>query len=62
MIVITHYQRLLNYIVPDRVHVISNGRIVKSGGRELALELEQKGYAQFEPPSRPVRAGGEAAR
>src|SRR5467141_3953258 len=62
MIVITHYQRLLNYIVPDRVHVISNGRIVKSGGRELALELEQQGYAQFEPPSRPGRAGGEAAR
>src|SRR5436190_2554260 len=61
MIVITHYQRLLNYIVPDRVHVISNGRIVKSGGRELALELEQKGYAQFEPPSRAGRAG-EAAR
>src|ERR1700737_1034435 len=62
MIVIPHYQRLLNYIVPDRVHVISNGRIVKSGGRELALELEQQGYAQFEPPSRPGRAGGEAAR
>src|SRR5213592_4276596 len=60
MIVITHYQRLLNYIVPDRVHVISNGRIVKSGGRELALELEQKGYAQLEPPSRAGRAG-EAA-
>jgi Fe-S cluster assembly ATP-binding protein len=62
MIVITHYQRLLNYIVPDRVHVISNGRIVKSGGRELALELEQQGYAQFELPARPARAGGEAAR
>jgi Fe-S cluster assembly ATP-binding protein len=62
MIVITHYQRLLNYIVPDRVHVISNGRIVKSGGRELALELEQNGYAQFDAPSRPARAGGEAAR
>src|SRR5205807_6630468 len=43
-IVITHYQRLLNYIVPDRVHVLSKGRIVKSGGKELALELEQKGY------------------
>jgi Fe-S cluster assembly ATP-binding protein len=62
MIVITHYQRLLNYIVPDRVHVISNGRIVKSGGRELALELEQQGYAQFEPSSRPGRVGEEAAR
>ena len=48
MIVITHYQRLLNYIVPDRVHVMSNGRIVRSGGRELALELEQNGYAQLE--------------
>ena len=48
MIVITHYQRLLNYIVPDRVHVMSNGRIVRSGGRELAVELEQKGYAQLE--------------
>ncbi|MFL5312875.1 MAG: Fe-S cluster assembly ATPase SufC [Myxococcales bacterium] len=48
MIVITHYQRLLEYIVPDRVHVMSNGRIVRSGGRELALELEQKGYAQLE--------------
>jgi Fe-S cluster assembly ATP-binding protein len=43
-IVVTHYQRLLNYIVPDFVHVISNGRIVKSGGKELALELEEKGY------------------
>ena len=48
MIVITHYQRLLNYIVPDRVHVMSNGRIVRSGGRELALELEQNGYSQLE--------------
>jgi Fe-S cluster assembly ATP-binding protein len=45
MIVITHYQRLLNYIIPDFVHVLSNGRIVKSGGKELALELEAKGYA-----------------
>ncbi len=44
MIVITHYQRLLDYIVPDFVHVLSNGRIVKSGGRELALELEERGY------------------
>ncbi|MEZ5765252.1 MAG: Fe-S cluster assembly ATPase SufC [Xanthobacteraceae bacterium] len=48
MIVITHYQRLLNYIVPDKVHVMSKGRVVKSGGKELALELEQSGYAQFE--------------
>ncbi len=43
-IVVTHYQRLLNYIVPDVVHVLANGRIVKSGGKELALELEDKGY------------------
>lgn len=45
MIVITHYQRLLNYIVPDYVHVLSQGRIVKSGGRELAQELEAQGYS-----------------
>lgn len=45
MIVVTHYQRLLNYIVPDVVHVLTDGRIVRSGGRELALELEEKGYA-----------------
>jgi Fe-S cluster assembly ATP-binding protein len=43
-IVVTHYQRLLNYIVPDKVHVLAGGRIVKSGGKELALELEAKGY------------------
>ena len=47
-LVITHYQRLLNYIVPDVVHVMSKGRVVKSGGKELALELESSGYAQFE--------------
>ncbi len=47
MIVITHYQRLLNYIIPDHVHVMSKGRVVKSGGKELALELEASGYAQF---------------
>jgi Fe-S cluster assembly ATP-binding protein len=47
-IVITHYQRLLNYIVPDFVHVMSKGRVVKSGGKDLALELEASGYAQFE--------------
>ncbi len=46
-VVITHYQRLLNHIVPDFVHVLSNGRIVKSGGKELALELEEKGYAGY---------------
>jgi Fe-S cluster assembly ATP-binding protein len=43
-IVVTHYQRLLNYIVPDYVHVLAHGRIVKSGGKELALELESRGY------------------
>jgi len=53
MIVITHYQRLLGYIVPDYVHVLSEGRIVKSGGKELALELEEKGYSWIEeqPPA-----------
>src|SRR5947199_9691858 len=46
-VVITHYQRLLNYIVPDVVHVLSRGRIVRAGGKELALELEAGGYAQY---------------
>ena len=45
---VTHYQRLLNYIVPDYVHVLSDGRIVMSGGKELALELEAKGYEWVE--------------
>jgi Fe-S cluster assembly ATP-binding protein len=53
MIVVTHYQRLLNYIVPDFVHVLVNGRIVRSGGPELALELEEKGYAELENEERP---------
>jgi Fe-S cluster assembly ATP-binding protein len=48
MLVITHYQRLLNYIVPDFVHVLSEGRIVASGGKELALKLEQEGYGWLE--------------
>jgi Fe-S cluster assembly ATP-binding protein len=48
MIVITHYQRLLDYIVPDIVHVLSNGRIVRTGGKELAHELEANGYAQYQ--------------
>ena len=51
-IVVTHYQRLLNYIVPDFVHVLSEGRLVKSGGRELALELEEKGYGWLEETTR----------
>ncbi len=49
MLVITHYQRLLEYIVPDKVHVLAHGRIVRSGGKDLALELEEMGYEQFEP-------------
>ena len=47
MLVITHYQRLLNYIVPDKVHVLSGGRIQRTGGKELALELETSGYAEY---------------
>jgi Fe-S cluster assembly ATP-binding protein len=47
IVVITHYQRLLNYIVPDVVHVLAKGRVVKTGGKELALELEAKGYAEY---------------
>jgi len=53
-IVVTHYQRLLNYIVPDFVHVLSDGLLVRSGGRELALELEEKGYGWLE--TEPARA------
>jgi Fe-S cluster assembly ATP-binding protein len=48
MLVITHYQRLLDYIVPDFVHVLQDGKIVHSGGKELALELEEKGYGWLE--------------
>jgi Fe-S cluster assembly ATP-binding protein len=58
MIVITHYQRLLDYIVPDRVHVLGSGRIVRSGDRRLAVELEENGYALIEGEP-PVRSGGE---
>ena len=47
-VVITHYQRLLDYIVPDVVHVLSKGRIVKTGGKDLALELEARGYAEYQ--------------
>ncbi len=56
MIVVTHYQRLLSYVVPDYVHVMANGRIVRSGGKELALELEQQGYAWLEEESAAVRS------
>ncbi|MBC8186610.1 MAG: Fe-S cluster assembly ATPase SufC, partial [Proteobacteria bacterium] len=48
MLVITHYQRLLDYVVPDHVHVLSKGRIVRSGDKELAIELEEKGYGWLE--------------
>src|SRR5438876_10780302 len=54
IIVVTHYQRLLNYIVPDFVHVLVNGRIVRSGGPELALELEEKGYVEIDSETRQV--------
>jgi Fe-S cluster assembly ATP-binding protein len=50
IVVVTHYQRLLNYIIPDFVHVLSDGRIVRSGGKELALELEEKGYGWIGEP------------
>jgi Fe-S cluster assembly ATP-binding protein len=48
MLIVTHYQRLLDYIVPDRVHVLARGRIVRSGDRDLARELEETGYAGLE--------------
>ena len=57
IIMVTHYQRLLNYVVPDFVHVLSEGRIVKSGGKELALELEEKGYIWLEVSPEPVKSG-----
>ena len=55
MLVVTHYQRLLDHIVPDFVHVLVDGRIVRSGGKEMALELEEKGYSWLE--KEPVEAG-----
>jgi len=55
-VVVTHYQRMLNYIVPDFVHVLSGGRIVKSGGKELALELEAKGYGWIDTATQEVKA------
>ena len=62
MLVITHYQRLLEYIIPDRVHVMAGGRIARSGGKELALELEKKGYSWIEEQQGPKapRAGARA--
>ncbi len=63
MIVITHYQRLLEYIVPDFVHVLAEGRIVRSGGRELALELEERGYGWIErAPAKGATPAAESAR
>jgi Fe-S cluster assembly ATP-binding protein len=56
ILVVTHYQRLLNYIVPDLVHVLTEGRIVRSGGKELALELEEKGYVWLEAGAGAVTA------
>jgi len=58
VLVVTHYQRLLNYIIPDFVHVLIDGRIVKSGGRDLALQLEEKGYdwVKDEVAGQPVQA------
>jgi Fe-S cluster assembly ATP-binding protein len=52
VLVVTHYQRLLNYLVPDFVHVLLDGRIVESGDKSLALQLEEKGYAGFEREAR----------
>jgi len=54
--VVTHYQRLLDYIIPDFVHVLANGRIVRSGGKELALELEAKGYGWLEAETAGAKA------
>ncbi len=59
-LLVTHYQRLLNYIVPDVVHVLTDGRIVRSGGKELAFELEEKGYAWLEPESALSTSSGQA--
>lgn len=59
LIVVTHYQRLLNYVEPDFVHVLSGGRIVKSGGKELALELEKKGYSWLEEPTSKAQIVGK---
>jgi Fe-S cluster assembly ATP-binding protein len=61
LIVITHYQRLLEYIVPDFVHVLSKGAIVRSGGRELALELEERGYGWIEKDAKPAGRQGATA-
>ena len=56
LLLVTHYQRILNYVVPDRVHVLVNGRIVKSGGKDLALEIEADGYDGYEDAANPTLA------
>ena len=58
MVVVTHYQRLLNYIVPDFVHVLMEGQVVRSGGKEMALELEERGYGWLESEAAAAGAGG----
>jgi Fe-S cluster assembly ATP-binding protein len=58
ILLVTHYQRLLNYIVPDVVHVLTEGRIARSGGKELALELEEKGYGWIEPAAAALPTAG----
>jgi len=62
VVVVTHYQRLLNYIVPDFVHVLVDGRIVKSGGKDLALQLEEKGYDWLRPEAEGLPAGAQVPR
>ena len=57
MLVITHYQRLLDHIVPDRVHVLQAGRIIRSGDKQLALELEERGYGWLETAQKEQAAG-----
>jgi len=62
IIMVTHYQRLLDYVVPDFVHVLSKGKIIKSGGKELALELEERGYGWLEPGADANKAASAGAR
>jgi len=59
IVLVTHYQRLLGYVQPDRVHVLAKGRIAKSGGKELALELERRGYGWIDEPSAPASASAQ---
>jgi ABC-type transport system involved in Fe-S cluster assembly, ATPase component len=57
MVLVTHYQRLLDFVVPDHVHVLAHGRIVRSGGKELALELEARGYGWLDGEAQPPSSG-----